>query len=231
MSSTAAQRALQRACSERDKNRVRTPKMVELRSTIERGGAASTAHRTATEGLVPMRPQSTSVCSIPGCHKPVATRGWCNGHYLRWRRHGDPLGSVPRISDIDRFMAKVRILGSGCWEWTATRNHSTGYGHFRLHGETTTAHRASYELLREPIPRDSDVDHLCRNRWCVNPDHLEPVTHRVNTLRGAAPTVVLHQSGLCRNGHAINDDNTCFRRGTRKVVYCRVCRREARAQQ
>lgn len=72
----------------------------------------------------------------------------------------------------------------GCWEWHRPRT-SVGYGHFHFAGEYYQAHRFLYTLLVGPVPDDLTLDHLCRNRACVNPAHLEPVTLAVNTQRGA----------------------------------------------
>ena len=121
----------------------------------------------------------------------------------------------------ERFMSKVRKT-SGCWEWAAGRTPA-GYGKFYLGGKTVLAHRVSYELHVGRIPKGLNLDHLCRNRACVNPAHLEPVTVRTNLLRGdtlaAANSVKTH----CINGHEFNDANT-YRvpDGSRM---CRVCMR------
>ena len=95
----------------------------------------------------------------------------------------------PRPTESDRFWAKV----SGgdvttCWEWQGSLRHGTGYGDFRVDTpRRELAHRWAYEHLRAEIPDHLEIDHLCRNRACVNPWHLEPVTHRVNMQRGDWP--------------------------------------------
>mgnify|MGYP001608583411 CR=1 FL=1 len=81
----------------------------------------------------------------------------------------------------ERFWAKV-LVGDGCWDWQASKTPG-GYGSFRAADRTVCAHRFSYELLVGPIPEGLDLDHLCRNKGCVNPEHLEPVTRRENMLR------------------------------------------------
>lgn len=81
-------------------------------------------------------------------------------------------------------MTKFEIVDSGCFEWTGAMS-SNGYGQFWLNGKNVGAHRVSYEQFVEEIPDGLEIDHLCRNRKCVNPDHLEPITGSENLLRGA----------------------------------------------
>lgn len=85
---------------------------------------------------------------------------------------------------FDRFVAKVEPLKSGCWRWSASFRPN-GYGQFVfVRGDLRPAHRLSYEWFIGPVPADLVLDHLCRNRWCVNPTHVEPVTQAVNSNRG-----------------------------------------------
>lgn len=88
----------------------------------------------------------------------------------------------------DRFWSKVDKSGT-CWLWTASIR-ATGYGQFRVGKRTRDAHRVAWELTNGSVPDGLQLDHLCRNRACVRPDHLEPVTQRENILRGTAPTAV-----------------------------------------
>lgn len=85
--------------------------------------------------------------------------------------------------DTKRFWSHVDADGD-CWLWTASRKDN-GYGQIFIGGQNVLAHRYAYESLVGPIPDDKEIDHLCRVRHCVNPDHLEPVTHKVNFDRGA----------------------------------------------
>ena len=106
---------------------------------------------------------------------------------------------------IERFERRVEPLASGCWRWNGG-HHGTGYAAMAVDGVMQGAHRIGYQLYRGPIPEGLVLDHLCRNRWCVNPDHLEIVTHRENLRRGAMATVI--QTGYCRNGHLMDERNT-----------------------
>src|SRR5512144_125133 len=93
----------------------------------------------------------------------------------------------PKQSVDERFWKKVEKRGDDeCWEWKAYRKD--GYGLFAYYGAHIMAHRWSYERAHGPIPRHLTLDHLCRNRMCVNPAHLEVVTIRENTLRGFGPS-------------------------------------------
>lgn len=125
------------------------------------------------------------ICSVNGCDRSVRSRGWCDMHYQRWRAYGDPGEAEARKNNgrtAERFWSKVDTSGI-CWEWTAAR--SDGYGQFKSGpGEPAGAHRWAYQYLVGPIPVGVQLDHLCRNRACVNPDHLEPVSQRENILRG-----------------------------------------------
>lgn len=134
-----------------------------------------------------------------------------------------------------RFWRKVDKAGpNGCWTWTAACNEN-GYGQFNLStaepiraGARTSrvmAYRYAYELLIGPIPGKMQIDHLCRNRGCVNPEHLEPVTARVNVLRGDTFVAAQAAQTHCLRGHEFTPENTWTARGTRKRN-CRTCHRE-----
>ena len=86
-------------------------------------------------------------------------------------------------SPQQRLEASHTVEANGCWRWLKAKT-TTGYGHFHLGGRYYQAHRLVYTLLRGPVLTVA-MDHLCRNRWCVNPDHLEPVSHAENIRRGA----------------------------------------------
>jgi hypothetical protein len=121
-----------------------------------------------------------------------------------------------------------------CWEWTG--NLSAGYGTLGLKRDgrwvTTRAHRVSWTIHRGPIPTGLQLDHLCRNRACVNPAHLEPVTNRVNGLRGVSACAQNARKSHCLRGHEYTPENTRVR-STRYGTdgrECRICSFTVRRQ-
>lgn len=116
----------------------------------------------------------------------------------------------------DRFWSKVdkSALG-GCWSWIGCKARG-GYGMFRL-GKMVLAHRIAYEAYIGDIPQGLEIDHLCRNRSCVNPEHLELVTHQENTLRGDTLTAANARKTHCPRGHLYDAIDIRGRR------WCRMC--------
>ena len=124
-----------------------------------------------------------------------------------------------------RFIAKIAPDDGtldGCWNWIGAKGR--GYGLFWLNGRNQQAHRVGWMLAGKTIPDGLQLDHLCRNRACVRPSHLEPVTHRVNTLRGDTITARESTATECINGHPFDEENTYRWRGHR---LCRECRNAA----
>jgi len=122
---------------------------------------------------------------------------------------------------IERLFNRIDKKPSGCWEWTGSKD-GRGYGRIRIGKELYGAHRAAYEIIRGPIPDNLSLDHLCRNPLCVNPAHLEPVTHEEN-MRRSAPATKTH----CVNGHERTPENTyTTKRKTGKFTKaCSICAR------
>src|SRR4030095_828263 len=89
---------------------------------------------------------------------------------------------------------------TSCWIWTRSKVKG-GYGKVSFEGKRHLTHRLTYEHFKGPIPQGLEPDHLCRNRACGNPDHLEPVTHRVNSLRGVGPSAKCAVQTHCKHGH------------------------------
>ena len=115
----------------------------------------------------------------------------------------------------------VPVPETGCWLWTRCVDGS-GYGAVRAGGATRRAHRVSYEAIVGQIPPGLQMDHLCRVKSCVNPDHLEPVTHRENSLRsnnaGGRNARMTH----CLRGHLLADPNVYWCRGGLRRL-CKAC--------
>lgn len=119
---------------------------------------------------------------------------------------------------INRFWEKVEKTPD-CWLWTAHINEK-GYGYFYDGSRMKRVHRFSYEVVVGKIPKDTEIDHTCRVRNCVNPDHLEPVAHQENCIRGVG------SKSHCKQGHEFTKENT-IRYGLVKQRGCRVCRNNA----
>ena len=113
-----------------------------------------------------------------------------------------------------------------CWLWVAAK-YPCGYGEFCMGKErgNVGAHIVSYEWAIGPVPEGLELDHLCRVRLCVRPAHLEPVSHRVNSLRGASFSAVNAQLSHCGKGHLFSPENTYLIQG--KWRQCRSCQRES----
>lgn len=130
-----------------------------------------------------------------------------------------PSGVYERPSVEDRFWSRVEVTGF-CWNWLGGGS-AKGYGRFWINGETRQAHRVAYELLVGPLPEGSMGDHLCRNRRCVNPDHLDPTGNGENVLRGFGPPAQNARQTHCRFGHELPPKGLYYDRS------CRTCRRDS----
>lgn len=131
-----------------------------------------------------------------------------------------------RLTLFERFWRHVpdRPLFE-CWDWIGAKSPA-GYGkigHNRDTPATTQAQRIAYQLVYGPVARDLTIDHLCRNRGCVNPLHMEPVSRGENVLRGEGPSAQCARRQHCPRGHAYDG---LWRNGRRYVRGCRRCARE-----
>jgi hypothetical protein len=160
------------------------------------------------------------MCAEPGCSNPAG----------REQRHRCP--ACYRDRRISVFLATCEFATSGCWLWTGSR-YTGGYGKFFAFGRERAAHRVSYEFFVGPIPEGLALDHLCRVRRCVNPDHLEPVTYRENTLRSPVAHAALNAAKThCKHGHEFTPENTRITTGGRRSRRrCRECERLRHARQ
>ena len=124
---------------------------------------------------------------------------------------------------IQRFLNKIIIIENGCWIWTASLN-SYGYGKFRYNSMDQGAHRFIYEYLNGLIPKKLEIDHLCRNRDCVNPTHLELVDHNTNLKRGNAISTICSTKTQCPNGHPYSGKNLLIIKAKYGIGRrCRIC--------
>ncbi len=127
------------------------------------------------------------------------------------------------ITPIDRFLSMIKIVESGCWEWQGYVFKS-GYGSFWFNDKTYRSHRFIYEYYHGSICPDLTIDHLCRNRKCCNPNHLEQVTYKENVLRSPFTQASINSRKThCIYGHEFNESNTyVYSHGKRE---CRICNR------
>lgn len=131
-----------------------------------------------------------------------------------------------RVNDLNRVMNRVKVADNGCWEWTGPPRRD-GYAELDVNCVRWLLHRYVYTQLKGPIPEGLVIDHLCRNRKCCNPEHLEAVPQRVNVIRGnlaLAAKIKAAKRTHCPQGHPYDEENTY------KDAYgrhCRICGREA----
>lgn len=169
---------------------MRTPCSVTDCEEFVNSGCLCLKHvmRLRRTGSVDLRPREAKKCAVEGCASAHHAQGYCAVHNARHNRTGDPL-ATRRETTTGSFWKRVRGAGvEDCWQWTGFVLAS-GYGQIASRVKPTSsgtrlAHRVAYELLIGDIPEGLVLDHLCRNRTCVNPWHLDPVTPLVNTRRG-----------------------------------------------
>lgn len=161
----------------------------------------------------------------------------CDGEYFAWSIANKSKDTAKYCSVACRHEASKAthpatrlnyiIIENGCWEWQGSRTKD-GYGLVedrRDDAGTRYAHIISYEYFREPVPEGFELDHLCRHPWCINPYHLEPVTHKINCLRGVGVGALNAQKTHCPKGHPYEGENLYVIPSTGGRV-CRTCTRE-----
>ena len=178
-------------------------------------------------------------CIVPNCGLPHHSNGYCTGHRQRVAKTGSPGDSM-----LIRGPGALSLLNiqkphgdSGCWYW---RQGRVGYTQIKVNGSSLQAHRFVYEELVGTIPPDSDLDHLCHtadlscgggrdcpHRACVNPSHLEPVSHAENVRRGRGLAAKNASKTHCIRGHEFSPENTRYRmKNGRPYRACIACQQE-----
>jgi hypothetical protein len=153
---------------------------------------------------------SCNLC--PDCVHERAKRNW-----RRRNPYKEP------VSILDRFLTNIIKNSNGCWDWTKSIN-SDGYGCFKYKGKNTKAHRVSLLLHGLIIPKGMFIDHICRNRKCVNPDHLRIVTPKQNALENSVSFSAINKLKThCYKGHEFNFRNTSYMENGHR--HCKECQR------
>lgn len=181
-------------------------------------------------------------CSVEGCDRPAVTRGFCNNHYRRFRKYGDPLAGKPTpLAFPENLLARMEPQPNGCIHYTGALDKD-GYGQLKIRGKQVKAHRAAYEHFVGPIPDGLTLDHECHNRdeacaggptclhrRCVNWEHLRPATRGENVT--ASPNTwqgINARKTHCPSGHPYDEANTKINAQGSRV--CRTCQRESWAK-
>jgi hypothetical protein len=170
----------------------------------------------------PIIPKAT--CSFGECNLPFLARGLCSKHWQQAKRGKIPFGVAliwPNYGSLEeRLWPRVNKNGTipegkphlgPCWAWEGTVDGG-GYGHITDQGKTMKVHRIVFEWIKGKIPNGLEIDHLCRNPVCCNPEHLEAVTSRINNLRSTSPAAInskkqivprdIHIQGKTTGAHA-----------------------------
>ena len=135
---------------------------------------------------------------------------------------------IPALSPADRvrLLSKIYPNGDSCWEWRGTVD-TQGYGRFTIRSDQYRAHRVVYSHLNGDIPQGTVTDHLCRNRRCVNPEHVEHTSVAVNTMRGESPQARNARKSCCPQGHEYARRSFLYKGERVKYRYCPTCQRSS----
>lgn len=192
-----------------------------------------------TDRSVPPNSPTTKTCTFDACTRPYLARGLCIKHYSQAKCGKIPFGARtargPQARPLlERLYANINKNGpvpaakpelGACWVWLGSLSH--GYGQISLgkhNGKPRRTHRIMYEATHGTIPPNLELDHLCRNRACCNPAHLEAVTTRENNLRSEGMSGRNARKTHCLRGHAFTPQKD----GTRRCKTCLHARNQQR---
>jgi hypothetical protein len=177
--------------------------------------------------MIPAVLNPSGLCQC-GCGQPapLAEQSVTARGYIR----GEPVRFIRNHHTIKRsWTARPGPLPTPCWIWDGAPN-DLGYGSVWINGRCIKAHVWIWEQGHGAVPPGMELDHLCRRRLCVNPAHLEPVTHRENVLRGESQAAKNARKTHCKHGHGFTPENTIERPNGSRA--CRICtRRRSREAQ
>ncbi len=168
---------------------------------------------------------------MEGCARRVRYSGLCSSHLYIWEKAKlqgteSELGwsrLEPRVAGslLERLLGLIDFVDDKTGCWIGANSTDQVYSTVNLKGKTHKTHRVMYEEVIGPIPSGLFIDHTCKNRRCINPFHMEPVSNRENVLRGSVCSKT-----KCPKGHVYDEENTGFKRaGAVKHRYCKACAR------
>jgi hypothetical protein len=158
------------------------------------------------------------VCQVTDCDtKTWSDARYCSLHYEHMRKWGKFDRTI-----YDKIAEKYIIDDNGCWLWQKTMGMD-GYSRITIAGKIQSLHRVMYIHAKGKIPAGLVIDHLCRVRHCINPDHLEAVTSGENVMRGIGPTARNKQKTHCIRGHELIAKNLAVSELKKGHRICKIC--------